>query len=375
MRIWIDGYEANVPQRLGSGQVAFQLLKSLEKLDQNNEYTILLPSEPMSDFPPERVGWRYRILKPHRLWTRIALPLALFSARKKPDLFFTPTHYGPWKSPVKNIITIFDLAFLHFPLMFPKTDLYKLENWTRSSVQKAGHIITISESTKTSIVDHYHQPKRKITVAYPGYNNQLNRPVNDQKKIDAIKEKYGVEGKYILFVGTVQPRKNLKRLIEAFKKIENVKLVVVGKTSGEGRQGWMYEEILALPKELGIEHKIIFAGFVPDEELVYLMNGATAYALPSLWEGFGIPVVDAMACGIPVIVSNISSLPEVVGKAGLQVDPKSVDQIEQAIRLISTDKKLWQKQVKLGLEQAKQFSWEKMAKKVLHVFEKVVEDV
>ncbi len=133
----------------------------------------------------------------------------------------------------------------------------------------------------------------------------------------------------------------------------------------------MYEEILKSPKDLGIEDRVKFLGFVPTEELTDLLSKALAYVQPSLWEGFGIPVVEAMASGVPVIVSNVSSLPEVVGKAGLLVDPYSVDQIEQAIRTITTDKKLQQKYSKAGIVQAQKFSWHKMAKEVLKVFEKL----
>jgi hypothetical protein len=123
-KIWIDGYEANVPQRLGSGQVAFELLKNLEKIDQENEYLILLPSEPMNDMPKARDKWQYKVLKPSKLWTRIALPLFLFRSKIKPDLFFSPTHYSPWLSPVKRVVTIFDLSYLHFPEMFQPKDSY-----------------------------------------------------------------------------------------------------------------------------------------------------------------------------------------------------------------------------------------------------------
>jgi glycosyltransferase involved in cell wall biosynthesis len=183
-------------------------------------------------------------------------------------------------------------------------------------------------------------------------------------------DKYHIVGEYVLFIGTVQPRKNLKRLIQSFEKIDHLKLVVVGKIHGEGRQAWQYEEILDLPKKLNIEDRVIFTDFVPDEDMLYLLNGAKAFVLPSLWEGFGIPVVDAMACGVPVIVSNVSSLPEVAGDAGLYVDPTSIDQIEQAIRLISTDKKLYTKLSKQAVIQARKFSWKKMARQVRDLFEK-----
>lgn len=371
MKIWIDGYEANVEQRLGSSQVAFELLKNLEKIDHNNEYTILLPRLPLEDLPKERKGWEYRILKPARLWTRIALPFALYTTKQKPDLIFSPTHYTPWFSPVKRIVTIFDLSFLHFPQYFNQKDLWQLTHWSKHSIKSADHIITISNSSKKDIIKSYTTAKDKITVAYPGYNNEAFKPVKDLEKIANVCKKYGIVGNYIIFIGTIQPRKNLLRLIEAFLKIDNLKLVIVGKTKGLGRQGWKYEEILERPKKLGIVERVIFTGFVNNKDLNLLLNGAIAFILPSLWEGFGIPVVDAMATGTPVIVSDVSSLPEVVGKAGLLVDPLSKDQIEQAIRTISTDKKLAIKKSKLGLEQAKKFSWQKMAKVVLKVFEGV----
>lgn len=369
MKIWIDGKEANVPQRLGSSQVAYNLISSLENADQKNEYTILLPNTPDKDFPKEREGWKYKILRPSRLWTRFALPLALYATKERADLIFSPTHYIPRFSPVKRVVTIFDLSYLHFPESFTKKDLWQLTNWSKFSIINADHIITISRFSKRDIIKHYGVSKDKITVAYPGYNPDLFRILDDKEGIKKVKERYGIEDSYIIYIGTIQPRKNLIRLIEAFAKIENLQLVVAGKTKGSGRSGWMYEEIIDAPRKLNIENKVKFLGFVPTEDLPFLLNGAVAFVQPSLWEGFGMPVVDAMACGCPVIASNVSSLPEVTGKAGLLVDPYSVTQIEQAIRTIYADKKLRVKLSKEGLKQAKKFSWEKMAKEMLKVFE------
>lgn len=372
VKIAIDGYEANVMQRLGSSQVAFELLKSFEKLEGKNEYTILLPDKPLSDLPKAREGWEYKILKPKRLWTKIALPLYLYTTKDKPDIIFSPTHYIPGFSPVKRIATIFDLSFLHFPEMFNKRDLWQLKNWTKFSAQNADHIITISRSTMEDIFSRYGVDRKKITVAYPGYNKEIFHHQQDPAKAKKTLKKYGIDDSYIIYIGTIQPRKNLIRLIEAFARIqEDLKLVIVGKTKGEGREGWMYEDVLKTPGKLGIEGKVIFTGFVQQEDLPYLLSGSLAFILPSLWEGFGIPVLEAMAAGVPVMVSNVSSLPEVVGDAGLTFDPYSVDQMEQAIRTILSDKKLRQKYSNLGLEQAKKFSWDKMAKTVLRVFEKV----
>jgi len=368
MKIWIDGCEANVPQRLGSSQVAFGLLSALEKIDKENDYTVLLANKPLPDMPNERVGWKYQYLKSNKFKTWIAIPWALFTAKDKPDLFFSPAHYGPVFSPVKRVITIFDLAFLRFPGYYKPRDLWQLKLWTQISVQKASHIITISKSTASDLSRYYKVEKEKITVAYPGFDDKIFYQCKDQMKIVDIVGRYKIKGDYIIYIGTLQPRKNLIRLIEAFKNIDNLKLVIVGKTTGLGRQGWMYEEILKAPKKYGIEEKVIFTGFASTEDLPYLLAGSRAFILVSLYEGFGIPVVEAMACGTPVIVSNVSSLPEAAGSAGLLINPESVEQITQAIRTIAFDSKLRAKKSKEGLKQAKKFSWPKMAKLVLKVF-------
>lgn len=369
--IWIDGYEANVPQRLGSSQVAFELLKNLESSDKENRYTIFLPTPPMDDLPKPREGWQYKLLKPKRLWTRIALPIAYYTSKQKPDIFFSFSHYLPKFIKGKLIQVIYDLAYLHFPHMFKKGDLYKLNNWTKDSVSRASHIVTISNSSKKDLVKEYGVSSKNITVAYPGYDPTLYKPIKDRLKIKTVLDKYQIDGDYIIFIGTLQPRKNLLKLIEAVSRIDNLKLVIVGKTTGPGRQAWMYEEILNHPKRLGIEGRVIFTGFAPTEDLPYLISGSIAYVLPSFWEGFGIPVVEAMACGIPVLTSNVSSLPEVSGSAGLQFDPNRVDQIEQSIRTIWADKKLRLKKSKEGVAQAKKFSWKKMSRELIKVFNAV----
>lgn len=367
MRIWIDGYEANVPQRLGSSQVAFELLRHLEKIDHKNEYTILLPNNPMDDLPKERPGWKYRVLKPRQLWTRIALTAALYFSKEKPHVFLSPTHYIPRFSPVPRVCIIFDLSYLHFPQMFTKKDLWQLINWSRFSIEHADQILTISKSTKKDIIKHYEIPEEKITVAYPGYDSKTFRPPKDKAKVMQIINKYKIKQPYVIYIGTIQPRKNLVCLMKAIKEIGDINLVIVGKTTGLGRQAWMFEEILRAPKDLGIQERVVFTGFVPTEELPYLLSGAKEFVLPSLWEGFGIPVVEAMATGCPVVVSNVSSLPEVVGDAGILVNPKDPHDIARGIKeAIEKRDQL----IKKGLEHAKQFSWQKTAKQTLEVLER-----
>ena len=208
-------------------------------------------------------------------------------------------------------------------------------------------------------------------MAYPGYDKEEFRVKSSELRMEEVKKKYILGDSYIIYIGTIQPRKNIVRLMEVVSRIEDLELVIVGKIKGEGREGWKYEETLQTPSGLGIEDRVKFLGFIPTEDLPFLLTGANAFILPSLWEGFGITVLEAMASGIPVIVSNASSLPEVVGSAGLLVDPYSTDQIEQAIRTIITDKKLKQRLSKLGIKQVEKFSWDKMARVVLKVFESI----
>lgn len=376
MKIAIDGYEANVPQRLGSSRVAFELLRNLEKIDKKNSYTIFLPSPPLTDLPKERLGWKYKILKPKIFWTKIALPIALYTSGEKFDLIFSPTHYIPRFSPYKRVATIFDLSFLRFPESFLKKDLWQLKNGTKFSILFADKIITISNSSKQDICKHYQIDPNKVIVAYPGFDKDIFHPQQEGNQ-EGVKQKYNLSDNYIIYIGTIQPRKNLTHLIEAFSHIilsdkqrvtDSLQLVIVGKAEGEGRKGWMYQDILQSPKKFGVEDSVIFTGFVPQDDLVSLLSGAQALIQPSLWEGFGIPVVEAMASGTPVLVSDVSSLPEIVGGAGLTFNPNSLAQIEVSIRSIISDRQLRQRYSKLGLEQAKKFSWEKMARTVLKVF-------
>lgn len=374
MEIWIDGYEANVLQRLGSGQVAFELLRNLETLDHDNSYKILLPDEPLADLPKPRKNWQYKVLKPKFLWTKIALPLCLYTANPRPQVIFSPTHYIPQFSPVKRVGTIFDLSFLHFPETFTAKDLLQLKTGTKFSAKNSSHIITISNSSKDDIVQNYNVLPGKITVAYPGYNAKVFKPINNNRKLKEVKDKYGVSADYVIFIGTLQPRKNISLLIEAVAEIPSLKLLVVGKTTGQGRQGWKFQEILDKPKSLSVEGRVIFTGFLADEELVYLLSGALCFVLPSFWEGFGIPVVEAMACGVPVIVSSNSSLPEVAGDAGIYIDPRSKSDLIQAINNLRWDKKLRAEKSRLGIKQAEKFSWQKMTSQMLQTLEKVANE-
>jgi glycosyltransferase involved in cell wall biosynthesis len=378
MIIGINGYEAvvprfgydlktGIPRRVGSGEYCFQLLLNLNKIDKKNNYIIYLPQKPTIDLPKESNRWHYKVVGPRKFWTLFGLSLEFLLRRSKPNVFLSPTHYLPIISPKKSAISILDLSYVHFPELFKSADLNQLTKWTRYSAGKSAKIFTISQASKDDIIKEYGIPGYRIAVTYPG----VKEKAESRKQItsmDEFKNKYGIKKDYILFVGTLQPRKNIARLIEAFSKIKtDIELVIVGK------KGWLYEEILAAPKKYGVENKVKFLDSVSNEELPYFYQNAVSFVLPSLYEGFGLPVLEAMKYGCPVVISNISSLPEVGGDAVLYVDPQSVDDIKNKLELIINDEKLRKELIEKGYKQVKKFSWEKTARETLRVLENIKE--
>jgi glycosyltransferase involved in cell wall biosynthesis len=343
MIIGVNGNEANVAHRVGVGQYAFELLKRFPK----EGVVVYLEDEPRPDMP----DLRYEVFGPKKLWTLTGLQRKLLV--DPPDVLFTPTHYAPLILPMPSVISIMDLAFEKFPHFFKPRDLYQLKYWSRLSARQATKIITISENSKQDIVEIYHIPEKKIAVTYPGYDRtRFHQQVKGVNKY----------GGYLLFLGTLQPRKNIERLVAAYQQLEtDCKLVIAGMRN-EGRGGWMNEGIKS-------SEKIILTGYVPDAEVPILMANAKAYVLPSLYEGFGIPAIEAMACGTPVVVSRVSSLPEICGEAATYIeDPYSVESIKSALEaaLKNGDKK-----IKLGLEWVKRYNWENTAKETLEILKNV----
>ena len=373
MNIGIDGNEANIAFRVGSGVYAYQLIRHLYELDTWNNYTIYLKEAPLADMPLERSGWKYRVVGPKKLWTQFGLPLALYTQKEKLNVFFTPGHYAPRFCPFSTVISVLDLAFFGFPEYFKKDDLMQLKSWTKYSVQKAKHVLTISESTKKDVVKYYQYPTDNITVTYIGYDTETFAPVLDEERIESVLAKYGIARPYILYLGTLQPRKNILRLVRAFHMLVaqekyadlGLKLVIVGK------KGWLFDEIFAEVKKLGMERVVVFTGFVPDEDKCAILSGALIYTLPSLYEGFGIPVLEAMACGTPVVTSRISSLPEVTGECGVLVDPYSEKSICGGMKLLINDVPLREELRQKGLMWVKHFDWMNTARTTLKVLEDV----
>lgn len=376
MVIGINGYEAviprfgydlktGIPRRVGSSEYCFELLVNLNRIDKKNNYVIYLPQSPTSDLPKESVNWHYKVVRPRKMWTLFGLSLEFLLKHSKPDVFFSPTHYLPIFTPNSSAISILDVSYIRFPELFNKSDLRQLILWTKFSVKKAKIIFTISRASKDDIIKEYQVSRDKVVVTYPGIKQGLIIK-NEGSGMTDLKKKHGINGRYVLFVGTLQPRKNIARLTEAFSKIKtDIQLIIVGK------KGWMYEEILEAPKKFNIQNKVKFLENVSDEDLPLFYKNALCFVLPSLYEGFGLPVLEAMRNGCPVITSNISSLPEAGGDAALYVNPLDAEDIQKKLELMINNEELRKKLIKKGYEQVKKFSWEKTAKETLTVLEKL----
>lgn len=388
-KIGIDGSRAFSKRRTGTENYSYQLLKKLAKIDHKNKYLIYLrpsfPKELGEEREEERIdkwpkNFKFKILEYFRLWTQFGLALQTF--KDSMDVLFVPAHTTPLihKPGLKTVVTVHDLGSEYLPKTHQLKQRLYLSFMQQYQLKKATKIIAVSKATKEDLVKRLGIEEKKIEVVYEGFNSDLYKPLKNDL-LFPILNRYVIENSnYFLFVGTVQPRKNLARIITSFAKVihqytknppvnksrlgQSPDLVIVGS------KGWLSEEIYALPGKLGVEDKVKFLGYVPDEDMPGLYSGAKALIFPSLFEGFGLPILEAQACGCPVITSNLSSMAEIAGSSALLVDPYSTDDIVEGIDKIS-NQETRSKIIKAGFENIKRFSWEKCARETLKVLEAV----
>lgn len=365
MILAIDGYEANAGVRVGVGRYAYELIRRIASRHEGfDEVRVYVPGAVSPHMPRETDTFRYRSVAPKQLWTCIGLPLALSLEQPRADVVFSPTHYVPRFVTTPRVMAIMDVSYRVYPELFRPQDLHKLVHWTEYSVRHAAKIITISEFSKHAIIDTYHVPKSDVVVAYPALPDSVSEAVMATRTDSSCR----LPKRFILSVGTLQPRKNFSRLIEAMSVLSDkeVSLVIVGK------KGWLYDDILSSPKKFGVEGRVQFLDYVPDAALPELYTHAQCFALPSLYEGFGLPVLEAMAHGVPVVVSNGSSLPEIAGPAGIYVNPDSVKSIADGLTQALTEKgKIRSGRISLGKKRVREFTWDKAAEKVMEVLTEV----
>lgn len=360
----LDANEANVASRVGTGQYCYHVLIQWYK-EKGIDFHLYHRDPLQGDMPGEDEHWHYHQVGPSRAWLRFGLPLNLFLSGRHFDAFWSPAHYAPTYTAGSSVVTIHDLAYEYFPDLFLSHDLYKLKNWSRSSVKNASHVIAVSEATKQDLIKLYNTPEDKITVVHNGYDADV---FNLKPKISPeLLSNYDLRStNYILFLGTIQPRKNAIKLVQAFHLLKESgykgKLVIAGSI------GWLADETLAVIKNSPEACDIVMTGYVTDLVRKTLYTYADVYVLPSLYEGFGVPAIEAIACGAPVAAANNSSLPEVVGDAGVLFNATDPADIARAITEIQASRPDY---VKLSLARAKHFSWEKCARETLEVISQV----
>lgn len=387
MQIGFDGSRAFVSDRTGTENYSYQLLKHLALIDSENNYIVFLRPGNIVKKEEWPNNFQFTIINFRFLWTQTGLSLETF---KQPlDLLFVPAHTLPLirRPSLKTIMVVHDLGAEYLPKTHQLKQRFYLDFIAKFQLKNATKLIAVSNATKKDLISKANIPENKIEVIYEGIDKDFFRPCNIDL-LSNILNKFDIENqKYFLFVGSIQPRKNLARLIEAFglychsgelatpessrsrirktyQHHNKLKLVIAG---GEG---WLSDEIYAQPKQVGIENQVKFLGRISDEDLPGLYQGAIALTFPSLFEGFGLPILEAFACNCPVLTSKISSMPEIAGQAAILVDPYDIKDIAAGLELISKPE-VRKKLMADGQKQLTNFSWHKCAQETLKLINEI----
>lgn len=380
MKIAVDAPVLSGNFKGGIEVYTLNLLRSLAKLDQSNSYTIygkrfdslsnLFPNDNFSlKCTPDLIKTSsLSVWYSWMIWNYSLFPLQLI--KDNPDMFISTYPALPIYCPCYKMAVVYDITPLVLKGKEPWTYRTMFKYQITHAVKYANKIIAISEYTKHDLMDYFRIGEDRISVICCGFDNETFKVATDPNKIAQVKDKYKTGDRYILYVGGLHSKKNIDRLILAYDSLikdKNIrpKLIIGGQRSGGD------EKIFKLIEDRDLNNEILYIGFIPQDELPALISGAEVFVFPSLHEGFGIPPLEAMACGTPVIVSNLSSLPEVVGDAGILVDPYSVDEIAGAMWQVISDDNLKNDMRRKGLERASLFSWEKSARKLLELCESV----
>lgn len=371
MRITIDGTFQTEPVA-GLKRYFEMLLTHLASIDTANEYQIyynMFRDRDCNVFQINQENFRTRRNPiPRRLFEKF---INLFSLNHSPfigttDLVHFPNHYSyPVSNRTKSVVTIHDISYKIYPEHLSREIIEQLEPATEDTLRRVDGIIAISENTKKDLMEFYEIDPQKIKVIHIGA---------DFSDIDVdesvARDEFNIEEPYILSVSTIQPRKNFKRLMHAYKIVKDDgiphKLVIAG------RFGWLYEDILKRRTELSLEEDVIFTGQISDKLLISFYKGADIFIYPSLYEGFGLPPLEASFYGVPVICSKTSSLPEVMGEACIYVNPESVEDIATGIMSLTDDDEKKSQLIEKGYENLKRFSWEKCARETLELYRSLI---
>ena len=365
-----------IPGKVGGTEVYLRnLLTHLAVIDNKNEYVLFTNKENSGTFKIGQTNFR-EVLCPIRasfrparvVWEQLFLPFQV--KRYRIDVLHSPGYTAPVMVPCCSVVTIHDMNCFYYPEDFSKLTTFFLKLLVPAAARRSNEIITVSRSSKKDIVQILKIPENKICVIYEAGSSHLSVPIAIKNKLrEKFKERHGIDRKFILAVSVSHPHKNLHRLIEAYDilykryQIDRQLLIV-------GTEGRAQSVLVNLTKERSLEKRIIFTGWIPDEDLSLLYSEAELFVFPSLFEGFGIPLLEAMAHVTPVVSSNTTSLPEVVGDAAFLVDPYNVEEIAEAMYRVLTEENLRVNLAKKGLKRVSQFCWEKTAKETLAVYKR-----
>ncbi len=369
-----------ITQGGGIGRYTRELTQALVKAKAPYQYRFFSAKQPVeipvADPVPTAVHTSYhpaplneRWL--YRLWYRLRLPLPIQWVTGKLDLFHSPDFVlPPVSGNIPTLLTVHDLSFAHYPEVFPAPLVDYLNNVVPWSIERTTHILADSQATRDDLINIWHVSPDKITVLYCGVHQRF-QPVTEKKQLTAVRQKYDLgDTPYILNVGTIQPRKNYQMLIKAFVPVAKKQphnLVFAG------GKGWLYDEMMAEVEKQGLNGRVHFIGFVDDADLPTLYSAASLLTFPSLYEGFGLPLLEAMACGVPVISSNASSLPEVVGDSGILLSPHDQEAWTDTLLQILSDPLRRAQMVADGYRQARQFNWQKSTKQLLIIYKMLLD--
>lgn len=375
--IAIEAARPNRPQKTGTEWYGFHVIQEMKKIADPKDQFILYTNKPLHSGLEIMPGnnWREKVLRwpLSRFWTQGRLSLEMLL--RQPDLLFIPAHAMPVIHPKKTVVTLHDVGFERYPEFYPKPDLW-YHRWSVGyTISQAVKIITVSNFSKDELIKLYQIPPEKIEVTHLGYDAENYKVIDDKVKIGSVLKKYNIKKPYIFYIGRLEPKKNSLLLIEAFgrykqkHKDDQVSLVLAG------RPGFNYikirKQVEQCIEKYNLEKWIIRTGWVAEEDVPYIHNGAESFVFPSCYEGFGIPLLEAMACGTPVLASRAASIPEVGADAVMYFNTDDVDSLVSAMDKILNDQDLRNNLKQKGFQRIKNFSWRDTAQKTLQILKSV----
>jgi len=371
MRIGIDAHAIGARQG-GNETYIRNLIKSLAEIDGENRYTIYLANAPAADqwregFTNQHKNFSVRLLPPPTPLVRVPVFLAYELFRRPVDVLHVQYTAPPFcRIPV--VATIHDLAFERMPETFTRRGSFQLKLTVRRTAKKAARIATVSEYSRQDLLSIYNLPPEKVVVTYNGIESHFTPHPPVPNETEEIRGRFGIARDFLLAVGSLQPRKNLVRLIRAYAKLRSEREDFTQQLVIVGRKLWLTHEIFDEVKRQRWADDVILTGYVADEDLPALYRAARAFVYPSLFEGFGLPPLEAMACGTPVVTSGVSSLPEVTGAAAMLIDPNDDRALANALIEIVNNERLRAELREKGIAQAKKFTWRDAAEKTLKLY-------